>query len=59
MVYGVISTPLHRRLPFEGAVAAFVVFSVFLFGLVKLKDWATKDDVMTSKPEGLLHWRWR
>jgi uncharacterized membrane protein len=38
MVYGVISTPLHRRLPFEGAVIAFAVFSLFLFGLVKLKE---------------------
>jgi uncharacterized membrane protein len=38
MVYGVVSTPLHRRLTFTQAIVALVVFSVFLFGLVKLKD---------------------
>ena len=38
MVYGVLSTPLHRRLPFEQAVMAFVIFSVFLYGLVRLKE---------------------
>ncbi len=37
MVYGVLSTPLHRRLPFEQAVVAFAVFSLLLFALVKLK----------------------
>jgi uncharacterized membrane protein len=39
MVYGVISTPLHRALTFEQAVAAMVTFSLFLFGLVRLKQW--------------------
>jgi uncharacterized membrane protein len=38
MVYGVLSAPLHKRLTLEQAVVAFAVFSVFLFGLVKLKD---------------------
>ena len=38
MVYGVLSWPIHRRLTFEQALIAFVVFSVFLYGLVKLKD---------------------
>ena len=38
MVYGVLSSPIHRRLPFEQALLAFVVFSVCLYGLVKLKD---------------------
>ena len=38
MVYGVLSWPIHRRLTFEQALVAFVVFSVFLYGLVKLKD---------------------
>jgi uncharacterized membrane protein len=38
MVYGVVSAPLHRRLPFEQAVAACALFAVFLFGLVKLKE---------------------
>lgn len=38
MVYGVISTPLHRRLSLAQAVLAFALFSVFLFGLVKVKE---------------------
>jgi uncharacterized membrane protein len=39
MVYGVVSTPLHRQLTFGQAIVAFVAFSLFLFGLVKLKDY--------------------
>ena len=38
MVYGVLSTPLHRRLTFDQAVLACLVFSLFLFGLVKVKE---------------------
>jgi uncharacterized membrane protein len=38
MVYGVLSSPIHRRLMFEQTLLAFVVFSVFLYGLVLLKD---------------------
>jgi uncharacterized membrane protein len=38
MVYGVVSTPLHRALTFQQALVAFSLFSLFLFGLVKLKD---------------------
>ncbi len=37
LVYGVLSTPLHRRLPFAAAVIAFAAFSFAMFGLVKLK----------------------
>ena len=37
MVYGVLSTPLHRRLPFAWVWVAFVVFSAALFELVRLK----------------------
>ena len=37
MVYGVLSLPLHRRLPFGWALVAFGVFSLLLFGLVRLK----------------------
>lgn len=43
MVYGVLSTPLHRRLTFEGALAAMAVFTVFLYGLVQLKHgWSSR-----------------
>ncbi|HEY6361798.1 MAG TPA: heparan-alpha-glucosaminide N-acetyltransferase domain-containing protein [Vicinamibacterales bacterium] len=39
MLYGVVSTPLHRQLTLGQAVVAFAVFSLFLYGLVKLKDY--------------------
>jgi uncharacterized membrane protein len=38
MAYGVLSAPIHRRLPFAVSVLACVLFSVALFGLVKLKE---------------------
>jgi uncharacterized membrane protein len=38
MVYGVLSQPIHRRLPFAVSVLACVLFSVAMFGLVKLKE---------------------
>jgi uncharacterized membrane protein len=39
MVYGVLTTAIHRRLTFEQALIAFALFAVLLFGLVKLKQW--------------------
>jgi hypothetical protein len=39
MVYGVMSVALHKRLTFEGAVVAFLLFSAFLFGVAKTKDY--------------------
>ena len=42
MVYGVLSAPIHKQLPFAQSVAAFAAFSVFLFALVKLKDYLVK-----------------
>jgi hypothetical protein len=38
MAYGVISTPLHRRLPLELAMLGVALLSVSLFGLVKVKE---------------------
>jgi uncharacterized membrane protein len=38
MVYGVVSLWLHKSLTFEQAVLSYVALSLFLFGLVKLKD---------------------
>jgi uncharacterized membrane protein len=38
MAYGVLSLPIHRRLSFEGALAALAVFCVLLFLLVRMKD---------------------
>jgi uncharacterized membrane protein len=38
MVYGFISRPLRRNLSFQTAIVADVIFSVFLLGLVLLKN---------------------
>jgi uncharacterized membrane protein len=38
LVYGVLSAPIHRRLPLPVAAAAFVAFTAAMFGLVRLKD---------------------
>ena len=38
MAYGVLSMPLHRRLPLEWALVALAVFGVLLFVLVRMKD---------------------
>jgi uncharacterized membrane protein len=38
VVYGFLTWPIHRRLTFEQALLAFAVFSIVLYGLVKLKD---------------------
>ena len=38
LVYGVFSGPLHKALPFRDGVAAFACFSLFMFGLVLLKN---------------------
>ena len=43
MAYGVISLPLHKRLPFEGAFAGFILLTIVLFGLVKLRDRVAAD----------------
>ena len=39
MVYGALSGAIHRRLTFEQALLAFVLFTAFLFGLARLKEW--------------------
>jgi hypothetical protein len=39
MVYGFFSRPIRRALTVEGAVAAWLLFTVFLLGVVRLKNW--------------------
>jgi uncharacterized membrane protein len=39
MVYGVLSTAIHHRLSLEQWAVAWIAFAMFLFGLVKLKQW--------------------
>jgi uncharacterized membrane protein len=38
MAYGVLTSPLHRRLPLEQAYVAFLLFALMLYGLVKAKN---------------------
>lgn len=38
MVYGVLTQPLHKRLPLGWAFAAFALFSLFLFGIAMSKN---------------------
>ena len=42
MVYGIVSTPLHRALSLPQVLAAMTVLAAFLYGLVRLKHWAVK-----------------
>jgi uncharacterized membrane protein len=53
MVYGVVSTPIHRALTFEQAIAAMVVFAVFLFGLVQVKNRVTIGRRAAEKSTGI------
>jgi uncharacterized membrane protein len=39
MVYGVPSAAIHRHLSLEQWAVAWIAFSTFLFGLVRLKQW--------------------
>lgn len=39
MVYGFFSRPIRRGLSLEAAIVAYVLFTVFLLGLVRLKNW--------------------
>ena len=45
MAYGVLSAPIHRGLSLEYAYAGFILLSVMLFAIVKLKD-RLKTDVL-------------
>ena len=38
LVYGVFSRPLHKRLSFEMAIVAFVLFTGLMLGLAMLKS---------------------
>jgi uncharacterized membrane protein len=42
MVYGLFSRPIRRALTLEGALGAYVLLTVFLLGLVQLKNWLTE-----------------
>lgn len=38
MAYGILTVPLHRRLPLEQAYVGFLLFALMLYGLVKAKN---------------------
>ncbi len=48
MVYGVVSTVLHKALPLEGSLLALTLFAAFLYSLVLLKN------ALTAKRKGRL-----
>ena len=50
MVYGLMSRPIHKQLSFGQAVAAYAVFTVFLFLIAKAKD-----RLLPGRPS-LTHW---
>jgi uncharacterized membrane protein len=43
MAYGFFSRPIRRSLSLEGALAGYVLFTMFLLGLVRLKNWLTEE----------------
>jgi uncharacterized membrane protein len=43
MVYGFFSRPIRRSLSLEAALGAYLLFTVFLLGLVRLKSWIVED----------------
>jgi uncharacterized membrane protein len=52
MVYGVVSTPLHRALTFGQVIGAMVAFAFFLFGLVWVKNRVTRTRRAAQKSTG-------
>jgi len=38
MAYGIFSAPIHRRLPLEWSMGGWVLLTLLLFGLVKVKE---------------------
>ena len=50
MVYGVVSFWLHKALTFEQAVLSYIAFSLFLYGLVRLKDRFVRSPVSPPPP---------
>jgi uncharacterized membrane protein len=43
MVYGFFSRPIRRSLSLEAALAAYMLFTVFLLGVVRLKSWLVQE----------------
>jgi uncharacterized membrane protein len=55
LVYGVLTGPIHRRLPFPVALAAFVVFAAAMYGLVRLKTGFRRGRVPKSVQDRAVH----
>jgi hypothetical protein len=43
MVYGFFSRPIRRGLSLEGSLVAYVLFTLFLLALVRLKGWLVEE----------------
>jgi len=52
MVYGVVSSGIHRVLTFEHVIGAMLAFSLFLFGLVRVKNHLTRTRRAAEKSTG-------
>jgi uncharacterized membrane protein len=50
MVYGILTIPIHRRLTFGEALVAFALFSLLMFGLVRLKNRLRKTPLLVPRP---------
>jgi uncharacterized membrane protein len=51
LVYGIFSRPLHKQLSFEGAIAAFVLFTGVMLGLAMLKSAYWDRDMPWRRPD--------
>jgi uncharacterized membrane protein len=58
MAYGVVSMPLHRRLPLEQAYLGFILLSALLFGLVKVKEHLRTTSVTKGAKNALERLSW-
>ena len=57
LVYGIFSYPIHRKLPVWGSLAAFIAFTLFIYGVTLLKSrlvagWKARRAVATSRRAG-------
>ena len=52
MAYGIFSAPIHRRLPFEWAMVGWLLLTLFLFALVRLKKRLERHEIRHLGDDG-------
>ena len=52
MAYGIFSAPIHRRLPFEWAMVGWLLLTLFLFALVRLKNRLERHQIGHLRDDG-------